>query len=139
MSFSGKNSRRSFLKLSVLSGLTAGFGRSAVAEPEEREESAPVTAAARDLDIVDFRCRPPIKPMKMLFDMKLGRQKWPSDFANPLAKSVSKSMRTSREGMWKGLNPASRMIDSRSSRDVIRIGSTTLMRKGSMMVFIRQL
>ena len=92
MSFSGKNSRRSFLKLSVLSGLTAGFGRSAVAEPEEREESAPVTAAARDLDIVDFRCRPPIKPMKMLFDMKLGRQKWPSEFANPLAKSVSKSM-----------------------------------------------
>src|SRR5688572_16928116 len=53
----------------------------------------------------------------------------------PVPLSVRRSMRTSSAGIRNRLSPARRSASSLSSRVVSRIGSTTLMRKGSMMVF----
>src|SRR5437762_1792869 len=53
----------------------------------------------------------------------------------PVPLSVRRSMRTSSGRILKGLKPAARITRSRSSGVVSRIGSTTLIRKGSMMVF----
>ena len=52
----------------------------------------------------------------------------------PVPESVSRSMRTSSAWSANRLKPAASMAASRSSRVVIRMGSTAWMRNGSMMV-----
>lgn len=42
--------------------------------------------------IIDFRCRPPIKSQKLIFDLKLGRLKWENKFNCIPAQATSESM-----------------------------------------------
>jgi hypothetical protein len=60
---------------------------------------------------------------------------WWVDMA-PVPESVSRSMSTSSAFRRNGLYSASAIFLWRSSRVVMRMGSTTLILKGSMMVFI---
>ncbi len=57
-----------------------------------------------------------------------------SDDIAPVPESVSRSMRISRAGMRKRFQSAAARMRSRSGRVVIRSGSTTLIRNGSMIL-----
>jgi hypothetical protein len=83
--------RRGFFKTTILAAAVAGLavtGRpiQAVAETTSQSNSG------EKFKIVDFRCRPPITPQELLFDVKLGRLKGKNRFISPLIDSTSPSM-----------------------------------------------
>lgn len=91
MTQQSKKGRRDFLKTAaittVASGLlTTGSSQVAIAKEKRRDRTG------RQLKVIDFRCRPPITPQKLLFDVKLGRQKWKNQMICPPFNDVSPSM-----------------------------------------------
>jgi len=87
MSNNTNDSRRNFLKSAAAVAATAGIGLKVSAEEQKRFDRT-----GEKMRIVDFRCRPPIAPQKMLFDIKLARLEWENKLHNPLAQSTSPSM-----------------------------------------------
>jgi len=92
--------RRDFLKTAAVTTvatglLAAGSPQTAIAKEKRQDRTG------KQLQIIDFRCRPPITPQKLLFDVKLERQKWENQMICPPFNDVSPSMH--EVGTKKGL------------------------------------
>ena len=85
-----KNNRRDFIKNAAV--VAAATGLSATGTRALADEDKMHTKSGQQINIVDFRCRPPINPQKLLFDVKLGRQKWENQMVCPPFNDVSPSM-----------------------------------------------
>lgn len=83
--------RRGFFKTAILATTVAGLA--ATGHSTQAFAEAPAqNKSGKKFKIVDFRCRPPITPQKLLFDVKLGRLKEKNKFITPMTASSSPSM-----------------------------------------------